>query len=70
LFFLLHDIRLAKQQLENGILQISQEVALSAEEIRGASGPVIERIWRVFETAFRRAYAKRINLRAAGPCSI
>ncbi|MGA2260797.1 MAG: hypothetical protein ABSH28_05105 [Acidobacteriota bacterium] len=55
---LLHDIRLAKQQLKDGILQISQEVLLSAAEVCAASRPVIERIWRVYETAFRRAYAK------------
>jgi hypothetical protein len=55
---LLHDIRLAKQQMKDGILEISQDVALSAGEVRAASSPVIERIWRVYETAFRRAYAK------------
>ncbi|RQV93529.1 hypothetical protein EH220_08130 [bacterium] len=55
---LLHSIRLAKQQMNDGTLRISQEVALSAGEIRAASSPIIERIWRVYETAFRRSYAK------------
>jgi hypothetical protein len=54
---LLHVIRIAKQNMNNGVLQISPDFSLHSEVVHAATGPTIERIWRVYETAFRRAYA-------------